>query len=86
MVFHLKAGISPVEFLTLSGEKGAKLKATVTEFGPVLFSKILGLNDTQSGVTAVVFKYCDDNQYPLVDLKDFRKTLQYISGEGKESS
>ncbi len=79
-----EAGTSPVEFLTLSNEKGAKLKATVTEFGPVLFSKILGLNDTQSGVTAVVFKYCDDNQLPLVDLKDFKKTLQYISGEGKK--
>ena len=74
---------SPVEFLSLSGEKGARLRATVTEFGPVLFTKILGLNDTQGGVIAVVFKYCDDNKLPLVDLADFKKVLQYISGPGK---
>ncbi len=75
---------SPVEFLSLSGEKGARLRATVTEFGPVLFSKILGLNDTQGGVIAVVFKYCDDHKLPLVDLNDFKKVLQYITGPGKE--
>lgn len=79
-----KPDSSPVEFLTLSNEKGAKLRATVTEFGPVLFSKILELNETQGGVVAVVFKYCDDNQWPLVDLADFKKVLQFISGPGKE--
>ena len=78
------AGGSPVEFLTLSDEPGARLRATVTEFGPVLFSKILGLNDTQSGIVAVVFKYCDDRNIPLIDLKDFKKTLQYVSKDGKE--
>lgn len=72
-----------VEFLTLSGEKGARLRATVSEFGPVLFSRILGLNDTQGGVVAVVFKYADDNALPLLDLKDFKKVLQYLSNEGK---
>jgi len=77
------AGNSPVEFLSLSDEKGARLRATVTEFGPVLFSKILDLNETQSGIVAVIFKYCDDNQLPLLDLKDFRKTLQYLTKEGK---
>ncbi len=79
-----KPGVSPVEFLTLSGEKGARLRATVTEFGPVLFSKILGLNDTQGGMVAVVFKYCDDRGLPLLDLKDFKKTLQFLTNEGKE--
>lgn len=78
------AGTSPIEFLTLSDEKGARLRATVTEFGPVLFSKILGLNDTQAGIVAVVYKYCDDNQYALLDLKDMKKVLQYITNEGKE--
>ncbi|MFK7948507.1 MAG: helicase HerA-like domain-containing protein [Saprospiraceae bacterium] len=82
--FPFTAGTSPVEFLTLSNDKGAKLRATITEFGPVLFSKILGLNDTQSGIAAVIFKYCDDNGLPLVDLKDFKKTLQYLTGEGKK--
>lgn len=73
-----------VEFLTLSGEKGVRLRATVSEFGPVLFSRILGLNDTQGGVVAVVFKYCDDRNLPLLDLKDFKKVLQYLGNEGKE--
>lgn len=87
---HQKIGVpfmasgSPVEFLTLSNEKGARLRATVTEFGPVLFSKILGLNDTQGGVVAVVFKYCDDNNLALLDLKDLKKALQYLMDEGKE--
>ncbi len=72
-----------VEFLTLSGEKGARLRATVSEFGPVLFSRILGLNDTQGGVVALVFKYADDRSLPLLDLKDFKKVLQYLGNEGK---
>lgn len=72
-----------IEFLTLSGERGARLRATVSEFGPVLFSRILGLNDTQGGVVAVVFKYCDDRNLPLLDLKDFKKVLQYLGNEGK---
>lgn len=79
-----EAGASPVEFLSLSNEPGARLRATVSEFGPVLFSKILGLNDTQGGIVAVVFKYCDDHGLPLLDLKDFKHSLQYITNEGKE--
>ena len=60
-----------------------RLRATVTEFGPILLSKILGLNTTQEGVVAMIFKYCDDNGMPLLDLKDFIKVLQYVSNEGK---
>jgi DNA helicase HerA-like ATPase len=74
----------PVELLTLSDAIGVKLRATVTEFGPILLSKILGLNDTQEGLVAMIFKYCDDNAMPLLDLKDFIKVLQYIGDEGKE--
>ncbi len=73
----------PVEFMTLSGEKGVRLRATVSEFGPILLSRILELNDTQEGVVAMIFKYCDDNKLPLLDLKDFTRVLQYISNEGK---
>src|ERR1700712_3319008 len=73
----------PVEFLTLSGEKGVRMRATVSEFGPILLSRILELNDTQEGVVAMIFKYCDDNKLPLLDLKDFTRVLQYISNEGK---
>lgn len=73
----------PVDLLTLSNQKGARLRATVSEFGPVLLSKILGLNDTQESFVAMVFKYCDDNKLPLLDLKDFTKVLQFVSNEGK---
>lgn len=74
---------SNVEFLTLSKENGAKLRATVSEFGPVLFSKVLNLNDTQSGIVAIIFKYADDKKLPLLDLKDFKSLLNHLSGEGK---
>lgn len=74
----------PVELMSISGGKGVKLKATVSEFGPVLFSKILDLNDTQGGLVSLIFKYADDHKMPLLDLKDFKSLLQYISNEGKE--
>jgi DNA helicase HerA-like ATPase len=73
----------PVELLTLSNEKGVRLRATVSEFGPVLLSKILGLNDTQGGLLAIIFKYCDDSKLPLLDLKDFIKVLQFVGNEGR---
>ncbi len=74
----------PVELLSLSNQNGVRLRATVSEFGPVLFSRILELNDTQGGVVSLVFKYCDDNNLLLLDLKDFKKTLQYLTNEGKK--
>ncbi len=73
----------PVDLLTLSEQKGIRLRATVSEFGPVLITKILGLNDTQGSMVAMIFKYCDDNKMPLLDLKDFIKVLQYVGNEGK---
>ena len=72
-----------VDLLTLSNQKGVRLRATVSEFGPVLLSKILELNDTQESLVALIFKYCDDHKLPLLDLKDFIKVLQFISNEGK---
>jgi uncharacterized protein len=74
----------PVELLSLSEQNGVRLRATVSEFGPVLFSRILELNETQESVIAVIFKYCDDNKLPLLDLKDIKKVLNYITEEGKE--
>jgi len=74
----------PVELMTLSEQNGVRLRATVSEFGPVLFSRILGLNDVQAGVVAVVFKYCDDSKMPLLDLKDIKKVINYITDEGKD--
>ncbi|NEN22486.1 DUF853 family protein [Cryomorpha ignava] len=79
-----KATAFPVELLTLSDEPGARMRATISEFGPVLLSKILGLNDTQEGAVAIAFKFCDDNAYPLLDIKDFRAVLQHIIGAGKD--
>lgn len=78
-----KPAAFPAELLTLSNEKGVRLRATVSEFGPILLSKILDLNDTQQGLVAMIFKYCDDHKMPLLDLKDFIKVLQYVSNEGK---
>jgi DNA helicase HerA-like ATPase len=74
----------PVELLTISEQDGVRLRATVSEFGPVLFSRILDLNDTQAGIMSIIFKYCDDNKLGLIDLKDIRKVIQYLTGEGKE--
>lgn len=73
----------PVELMSLSEQSGVQLRSTISEFGPVLFSRILDLNDTQAGVISVLFKYCDDNKMPLLDLKDFKKVINYITEEGK---
>ena len=80
---QFKPALFPAELMTLTGQKGIHLRATVSEFGPVLLTKILELNDTQGGVVAMIFKYCDDNKLPLLNLKDFIKVLQYIGDEGK---
>ncbi|MEJ2196887.1 MAG: DUF853 family protein, partial [Ignavibacteriaceae bacterium] len=74
----------PEELLSLSDEKGVRLRATVSEFGPILFSKILELNSTQESYMSVIFKYCDDKGLPLLDLKDIKKVLNYITNEGKD--
>lgn len=87
---HEKIGIPfdakkfPVEILSLSEQAGVRMRATVSEFGPVLLSRIMDLTETQSGIVSVIFKYCDDNKLPLLDLKDFKKILQYATDEGKE--
>jgi DNA helicase HerA-like ATPase len=74
----------PTELMTISNEKGLRMRATVSEFGPVLLSKILELNENQEGAVAIAFKYCDDKNLPLLDIKDFRAVLQHLSGEGKD--
>ena len=74
----------PSELMSISGDKGLRLRATVSEFGPVLFSKILELNDNQQGAVVIIFKYCDDRKLPLLDIKDFRQVLQHITNEGKK--
>jgi DNA helicase HerA-like ATPase len=87
---HAKIGLPysvkgcPVELLTISKQDGVRLRATVSEFGPVLLSRILDLNDTQGGVLAVIFKYCDDNKFWLYNLKDLKTAIQYVTEEGKK--
>ncbi len=73
----------PAELMTISDEKGLRLRATASEFGPVLLSKILELNENQQGALAIIFKYCDDKQLPLLDIKDVRAVLQHLAGDGK---
>ena len=75
-----KADSSPIEFLSLSDEPGAKLRATVSEFGPVLFSKILELNSTQSSIVSVVFKYCDDKKLAIIGFKGHEKDFKFCDG------
>ncbi len=73
----------PVELYSLSGKLGATMRATVSEFGPILLGKILDLNDTQTGVLAAIFKYADDQGMAMVDLNDLKKLLSYLSeGDG----
>lgn len=75
----------PVELYSLSGKIGAQMRATVTEFGPVLLGKILDLNDTQVGVLNLIFKYADDKNLPIVDFNDLKKVLNYLTeGKGAE--
>ncbi|KAA1247173.1 helicase HerA-like domain-containing protein [Aquimarina sp. RZ0] len=87
---HEKIGIPfeaknfPVEILSLSEQDGVRLRATVSEFGPVLFSRILDVTETQAGIISIIFKYCDDHKLPLLDLKDLKKVLQFATREGKE--
>lgn len=73
----------PVEFLTLSDEPGARLRATTAEFGPVLLARILDLNATQTGLLSAIFKFCDDQGLLLLDLPDLKGVLQFITNEGK---
>lgn len=75
----------PVEFLSLGDSGGGvPVRATVSSFGPILLSKVLGLNDTQESSLGLVFHYADKNGLPLLDLKDLQAVVQHLlSDEGK---
>src|SRR5690606_23611102 len=79
---YMPAGF-PVELMTLTGDPGAQLRATVAEFGPVLLSKVLNLNDTQQGLLSILFKYADEHGLLLLDLQDLTRLIQFASEEGK---
>ncbi len=74
----------PVAFWDVFGEQGHPIRATVSEMGPLLFSRLLGLNDTQQGVLSLVFKIADDSQLLLLDLKDLQAMLRHVGDNAKE--
>jgi DNA helicase HerA-like ATPase len=74
----------PFEILSLSGQGGAHVRASVSSFGPLLLGKVLDLNETQTSILSLVFRYCDDQHLPLLDLADLRTTLKFLgSDDGK---
>ena len=81
MGWTFEASGHPVEYLSLTGNLGAQVRATVHSFGPLLLGKVLDLNETQTSILALVFKYCDDNDLPLLDLKDLATTLKFLSSD-----
>jgi hypothetical protein len=74
----------PVRFYDVSGEQGHPLRATVSQMGPLLMSRILGLNDTQEGVLNIVFRIADERGLLLLDLKDLRSILEYVLKNAKQ--
>ncbi|MBQ8063455.1 MAG: DUF853 family protein [Clostridia bacterium] len=76
----------PVTFWDVYQEMGLPLRATVSEVGPLLLSRILGLNDTQSAIMSVIFKIADDEGLLLIDSKDLRSMLTYVGENAKEYS
>ncbi len=79
-----QASAAPVEFLSLTGQRGAQLRATVSSFGPLLLAKVLDLNETQTSVLALVFKFADDRKLPLLDFSDLRAVLEHLTGDGAD--
>ncbi|WP_312432228.1 DUF853 domain-containing protein [Achromobacter sp.] len=77
-------GASPVALWDVFGEQGLPVRATITDMGPLLLSRILELNDTQEGVLTLVFKVADDEGQLLLDLKDLRAMLQDVADRAGE--
>jgi hypothetical protein len=74
----------PVAFWDLFGEQGHPLRATISELGPLLLSRLLGLNDTQEGILALAFRIADDNGLLLLDMKDLRAITQFLGENARE--
>ena len=75
---NFQFGASPVTFWDVFGELGHPVRTTISEMGPLLLSRLLNLNDTQTGVLTIVFEIADDSGLLLLDLKDLRSMLQYV--------
>ena len=76
----------PTEYFDIYGESGLSLRTTITEMGPLLLGRILGLNDTQTDILTVIFRIADDEDLLLIDTKDLRAMLQYVSDNSKDYS
>lgn len=76
----------PVNFWDVYGERGIQLRTTISEMGPLLLSRIMGLNDTQADILNIVFKIADENSLLLIDTKDLKSMLQYVAENAKEFS
>ncbi len=74
----------PVRFYDVFGEQGHPIRATVSQMGPQLLSRLLGLNETQDGVLNIVFRIADERGLMIIDLKDLRAMLEYVSKHAKE--
>ena len=74
----------PVRFWDVYGKQGIPVRTTVSEMGPELLSRLLGLNDTQAGILRIVFRVADDNGLLLIDLKDLRAMLQHVGDNARE--
>lgn len=74
----------PVRFFDVFGEKGIPVRTTVSDMGPVMLSRILELNDTQSGILNIIFKIADDNKMLLIDMKDLRAMVQHVGDNNKD--
>ncbi len=74
----------PVRFFDVYGEQGHPMRATVSQMGPQLLSRLLGLNETQDGVLNIVFRVADERGLLILDLKDLRSMLDYVSQHTKE--
>ncbi|MBP5759333.1 MAG: DUF853 family protein, partial [Bacteroidales bacterium] len=74
----------PVRFFDVFGQQGHPMRATVSQMGPMLLSRLLGLNEIQDGVLTIVFRIADERGWPIIDIKDLRSTLDFVSKHSKE--
>ena len=84
LAIELPLEACPVAFWDVYGKAGHPVRATVSDLGPLLFGRLLDLNDTQQGVLTLVFKIADDNKLLLLDLKDLRAMLQHVGENAKQ--
>ena len=81
--YDWKASAAPVDIVSLTGTDGTPIRASLTQFGPTLLSKVLSLNETQESSLALVFRFCEEKALPLIELEDLRAALAYLVGPGK---